>query len=104
MSLEFASDDSKHENSGIDVSVMCMSRANRTSFIWEDRRNAFEQDNECYQCGPCHENALCIVGEGEFTCNCSPGKHNHLQIIVHILKPVTSFFKINEMDQSVGNL
>ena len=70
MSLEFASDDSKHENSGIDVSVMCMSRANRTSFIWEDRRNAFEQDNECY-----------------------PGEHNHLKIIVHILKPVTSFFR-----------
>ena len=73
VTLEFASDDSKHQNRGIDISAMCMSRANQTSFTWEDRRNAFEEDEECFECGPCHKNARCIVGEGEFTCHCHRG-------------------------------
>lgn len=78
VSLQLTTDEIE-TTSQIDVIATCHSQENMSRLTWSKRRNAFSPDDECFQCGPCtagnsSQNARCIVGEGDFTCQCDLGE------------------------------
>lgn len=73
LSIEFQAD-ATNSGAGVDVSAFCHPRQSVSRFTWSNRRNAFSPEDECFKCGPCHANALCVIGNGEFTCQCDRGK------------------------------
>ena len=67
--FEFISD-IYNQKSGVDVTARCMPNEYvPMGYTWDQRRNAFNLNDDCYECGPCpNESDVCTSGERAFTC------------------------------------